>query len=208
MKRDIEFAELICARYSHDLAGPIGAINNGVEFLEYSEGDIKDKAIDLIKTSAIQAVTRLQFFRQVYGFIKPDSEMSLSDIMVLSDSFFALTKIKLTWEYDQNSEALSQCNARFAKVILNIIYFASTILVSTGAVIVKFDTDRIVKLLVSGDKMIVDDYLLSVLKGEMELVELSTKNIHVYYFMQIIKDLDIKITIEQKDEKFVFVIKK
>ena len=61
MTDDIKLAELLCARFSHDLAGPIGAINNGVEFLSEENSVIKEQAIDLIKTSAVQAVSRLQF---------------------------------------------------------------------------------------------------------------------------------------------------
>jgi histidine phosphotransferase ChpT len=206
MKDDIKFAELICAKYSHDLAGPIGAISNGIEFLEFSDKDIRDKAIELIKTSAIQAVTRLQFFRQVYGFIKSDSESSLSDIMTLGDSFYSLTKIKLSWIYDENSEELSQCNARFAKVILNILFFASSMIIAEGEVKVIFNSSKKIRIELKAGKIIVDDYILSVLNGEMDLVELSTKNIHIYYFTRIINDLGVKLSVQQKDKDVHFVI--
>jgi histidine phosphotransferase ChpT len=195
MIQELEFAELVCARYSHDLAGPIGAIGNGVEFLECDAKDIREKAIELVKSSAEQAVVRLQFFRQVYGYIRGDSEMSLSDIMSLADKFYSLTKMQLKWDYNQNNESLNQFKARHAKLIFNALNIVSNILVLSGEIKVTMASSKNFHLEIKGDKIIYDDYLLDVLTGELDMVEVNTKNIHIYYFTRIVKDLGMKVNI-------------
>ena len=204
----LEFAELICARYSHDLAGPIGAIANGVEFLDCPEKDIKERAVELVKTSAEQSVVRLQFFRQVYGFIRGESEMALSEIVSLVDMFFGLTKIKLKWNYDPNNESLSQFKARFAKLIFNALNIASNIVILVGEIEVRLDSSSAFQVEIRGEKLIFDEYLLDVIKGEIEMVDVTTKNIHIYYFTQIAQDLGVKVSVDAEAKRLVIKLAK
>ena len=208
MLNKLEFTELICARYSHDLAGPIGAISNGIEFLDYAEKDIRERAVSLVKTSAEQSVVRLQFLRQVYGFVRNESEMSLGEIVALGDAFFGLTKMKLKWNYDPNKESLSQFKARFAKLIFNVLNVASTILILVGEVEVTLDSSNKFSIEIRGDKLIYDSYLIDVIKGEIEMVEVTTKNVHIYYLVQVAKDLGVQIDIAAKDKQFTIFVEK
>jgi len=208
MINELEFTELICARYSHDLAGPIGAINNGIEFLDYAEKDIKERAISLIKTSAEQSVVRLQFLRQVYGYIRSESEMSLGEIVALAEAFFSLTKIKLKWNYDPNQESLSQFKARFAKLILNVLNVASTIVLLVGEVEVTLESNGKFSVEMRGDRLIFDEYLIDVIKGEIEMVDVTTKNVHIYYLTQIAKDMGVKIGAVTKDKQLIISVEK
>ena len=206
MNDDIKFAELICTRYSHDLAGPVGSIHNGIEYLELDGQSMQGHAADLIKSSSKLAVTKIQFFRQAFGHLQENSQISLSDLMQTADSYYALTKIKLTWKYNEADESLGELNARFAKLILNILYFASLIVIQEGCVNVTFDSNKRILFDISGHKIIEDDYILSVLKGEMKLVELNSKNIHIYYTRRIIEELNAKLAIEKRERAFLFTV--
>lgn len=65
-KNELRLVELIAARISHDLVGPVGATVNGVELL--ADGEAADpEVVRLIGHSARQASRRLQVFRAVYG---------------------------------------------------------------------------------------------------------------------------------------------
>ncbi len=65
-KNELRLVELIAARISHDLVGPVGATVNGVELL--ADGDAPDpEVVRLIGHSARQASRRLQVFRAIYG---------------------------------------------------------------------------------------------------------------------------------------------
>lgn len=65
-KDELRLVELIAARISHDLVGPVGATVNGVELL--GDGEVADpEVVRLIGHSARQASRRLQVFRAIYG---------------------------------------------------------------------------------------------------------------------------------------------
>ncbi|MDO1582133.1 histidine phosphotransferase ChpT [Rhizobium oryzicola] len=61
-----DLAALLCSRVCHDVISPVGAINNGLELLDEGGGSDAD-ALDLIRTSAINASVRLKFARLAFG---------------------------------------------------------------------------------------------------------------------------------------------
>ncbi len=60
-----DLAALLCSRVCHDVISPVGAINNGLELLD--EGRCGCRAMDLIRTSALNASVRLKFARLAFG---------------------------------------------------------------------------------------------------------------------------------------------
>lgn len=60
-----DLAALLCSRVCHDVISPVGAINNGLELLDESGTDAD--AMDLIRTSALNASVRLKFARLAFG---------------------------------------------------------------------------------------------------------------------------------------------
>ena len=62
MTDELRMAELLCTRLCHDLTGPIGAVNNGAEFLGDEGFSMQGQAVELIISSAFSAVVRLASF--------------------------------------------------------------------------------------------------------------------------------------------------
>lgn len=60
-----DLAALLCSRVCHDIISPVGAINNGLELLD--EGGADDDAMELIRSSALNASVRLKFARLAFG---------------------------------------------------------------------------------------------------------------------------------------------
>ena len=58
MTYENRLAEMLCTRLCHDLTGPIGAVNNGAEFLGDEGFDMQNEAVQLILSSAHEAVNR------------------------------------------------------------------------------------------------------------------------------------------------------
>lgn len=94
---DTAFLELLTSKICHDLISPIGAVNNGIEFLE--DGQMPDPdVVSLITYSAQQASAKLQAFRMAYGAggadatIKPADVHKAIEAMVSADG-----KIKQIW---------------------------------------------------------------------------------------------------------------
>ena len=69
MMESSRLASYVASRICHDLISPVGAINNGVEFMEEMGEDPEQRkdALGLISHSASQASAKLQAFRIAYG---------------------------------------------------------------------------------------------------------------------------------------------
>src|ERR1700743_3868637 len=106
MIKELQMAELLCTRLCHDLTGPIGAIANGAEFLSDEGFDLQGQAVELITSSATQAVSRLQFYRKAYGRINDDGEANLAEQKKIANDFFAGGKVTLDWP-DMHTDALN-----------------------------------------------------------------------------------------------------
>jgi histidine phosphotransferase ChpT len=92
---DLDLVALVCSRLCHDLAGSIGAVNNGIELLA-EEGDpaIRDEAIGLIAQSGGDAARRLAFFRLALGAAGGlDDPMALGDLVQTAKAYFAGGKV-------------------------------------------------------------------------------------------------------------------
>lgn len=61
-------AALLCARICHDLVSPVSALGAAIEVLDDPESvDMRDDALDLIRTSSKAAAAKLQFLRLAFG---------------------------------------------------------------------------------------------------------------------------------------------
>ncbi len=86
---DMRVAELLASRLCHDLVGPIGAVNNGMELLEDEDLGMSDDAIQLSASSARQAANILQFYRLAYGMAGGRIGGGLGDLRELATGFLA-----------------------------------------------------------------------------------------------------------------------
>lgn len=64
---DIRVVQLLCSRICHDLAGPVGAVSNGLELVREMASSLDTEAMDLVDLSASQMFQRLRFFRVAFG---------------------------------------------------------------------------------------------------------------------------------------------
>lgn len=92
-----DLVALICSRLCHDLAGSIGAVNNGVELLaEETDAAMREEAIGLIAQSASDAARRLSFFRLALGASGSISEpMAYTEFSRVAKAYFDGGKLSL-----------------------------------------------------------------------------------------------------------------
>ena len=96
MSLGIRVVELLCSRLCHDLVGPVGAINNGVELLDEG-GDSGGEALDLIADSAETAAARLRFYRLALGAAGGQS-LAVGDARAALEGWLRGGKVKLDWQ--------------------------------------------------------------------------------------------------------------
>ena len=98
MPTDLDFASLLASRLCHDVIGPVGAIQNGLELIAEDES-MAAMAMDLIKKSAAQATAKLQYARMAYGAAGGAEALDPAEAGRLTQGMFAGERATLAWEW-------------------------------------------------------------------------------------------------------------
>ncbi|MEK6734031.1 MAG: histidine phosphotransferase family protein [Pseudomonadota bacterium] len=191
--------ELMSARMFHDLAGPIGAVDNSVDFIEDEDPVIREKAFNLIKSSANESIIRLKYFRQAYGNLN-DNEVHANNIFDLVKEFIGNNKIKLDWKI-----STEMINTRIAKIILNFVIISLNSMIHGGVLRIELN-DNILVINFEGENLILSDDMLILLKGETNHINLSSINIQIYYTGLILKDAKAKMRVNKTDRDIKFMV--
>ena len=146
---DSTVLEIMASRICHDLISPVGAVNNGVEFLQedMNGGDTSD-AIGLISMSAQSAGARLQAFRLAYGAGGRDTTVKPSDVHKVFENL-VVPEGKITQEW--NSETLYagvELEEGFCKLLMCTLILGQEALPKGGIIRVTRDGNA---TLVSGE---------------------------------------------------------
>jgi histidine phosphotransferase ChpT len=103
---DTVLASLISSKICHDLAGQIGAINNGLELLEEEiDEDTRYYALELIHNSAKAAWAQLDFHRMAFGASTSlGAEVPLAHIEQVARRYVENGKRRLHWQAEGPAE--------------------------------------------------------------------------------------------------------
>jgi histidine phosphotransferase ChpT len=200
MVTTIKLLELISARMFHDLAGPMGAVSNSIEFFEEDDPLIKEKALNLMKSSANESILRLKFFRQAYGAMH-DDEVYLSTAHNLIKDFLEGNKVKLHWNIADNI-----VNSYIAKALLNFVIIALNSMIQGGDLI--FDQHQSGSILVTlkGSNLIFTEETNLLLEGNLKYTTLTSANVQVYYTYLMLKEAKAKLSVNKATNEIQFII--
>ncbi len=99
----LDLATLLCSRLCHDLAGPVGAVGNGVELLA-ATGAPSPQDMALTEQSARAAADALAFHRVAFGAAARDgAPMPMREIGALARAYLAGPRLALDWPADAGS---------------------------------------------------------------------------------------------------------
>ncbi len=183
MIESLRIAELLCTRLCHDLTGPIGAVNNGAEFLAEEGFNMQGQAVELIVSSAFSAVARLQFYRVAYGKVNDHGEANLAEKQKLAMDFFVGSKITLDWPDSHTDSAGVSISVKMSRLIFNLLIIASGTLIRGGTVAVRITGDgqkRHVRVSAQGAGLKWDKDVEKMLTEPVPQAELTPKNIQLY----------------------------
>ncbi|NBX03896.1 MAG: hypothetical protein EBR02_07565 [Alphaproteobacteria bacterium] len=211
MIEDLRMAELLCARLCHDLTGPIGAVNNGAEFLSEEGFNMQNQAVELIVSSAFSAVSRLQFYRLAYGAVKEGGEADLSDKQKLAADYFAGSKVTLDWPDNHTDAAGVSISLKMVRLIYNFLIIASAALVRGGTISVRIGQEegeqgrKWVSVGAQGAGLKWDASWSKMLAGDFVSADLDPKNVQVGLTTRFASDLGA--TMEHNTDGEAFLIK-
>jgi histidine phosphotransferase ChpT len=199
---DLELAALLSSKICHDVIGPVGAINNGLEILDEDDtADTKSYALDVIKSVTQQASARLQFARFAFGAAgSAGSAIELDTARELAMAFVGERKHQLTW--DGPNELMSK---DFVKLLLNMVACAIAALPRGGVIAVEISGTlerSLFSLRCTGRGARAPHYLKELTAGE-ELDEVDTMSIQAYYTWRLADQARMAITIAPDGDEAV-----
>ena len=115
---DAALASSLSSRICHDLASPIGALGNGVEFLSGRVDDAtREHATKVIEDSVRQAAARLAFYRAAFGMGGSLGENArLSELRDMTAAILQGGRVQLDWETGEEEIARGPM-----RVMLNLV---------------------------------------------------------------------------------------
>ena len=208
MVPELKLAELLCTRLCHDLAGPIGALANGAEFLSDEGFDLQGQAVDLIHSSALQAVSRLQFYRKAYGRISEDGEADLSEQKKVVEDFFAGSKVTLDWPDTHTNASGVSVSYKMGRVLLNLVIITGATLLRGGNLSVRItggDNFKEIALSAKGASIKWDKDIEAVLLGKVALEDLEPKTAQAELTRRLIIELaaDLQWTMTETSAELI-----
>jgi len=206
MVSELKMAEMLCTRLCHDLTGPIGAVNNGAEFLEEEGFKMENEALQLILSSAAEAVHRLQFYRMAYGRINDAGEACLAQKKQLVEDFFSTTKIILDWPDSHTDAAKISISQRMARLVLNLLIIASGTLIKGGRIALRLSQDeqgdKHVTIQAEGDVIKMDDDVLRILQRKVTDPALTPKTVQLLLTLLLADEIDATLDFELAEGGF------
>lgn len=210
MLEELLMAELLCTRLCHDLTGPIGAVNNGAEFLSEEGFNLQNQAVELITSSAFSAVTRLQFYRMAYGKVRDHGEAPLAEKQKLASDFFADSKITLDWP-DNHTDAVGvSISLKMSRLIFNLLIVASSVMIRGGTISIRIGqpdpSKKQIIIRAQGASLKWDPELDKIFSGSFTIAELNPKNVQAYFTKRLTDELNAEMTYTVDGEALVMQV--
>jgi histidine phosphotransferase ChpT len=133
---DLRVAQLLCSRVCHDLIGPVGAINSGIELMG-EDSAMADDAMALIVKSSAQASRRLAFFRTAFGLGGATGPRAVAEARDLAAALFDKGRAELDWPAEATRCAEGMVGPLAVKLLLNLVLLGVDCLPRGGAVAVR-----------------------------------------------------------------------
>jgi histidine phosphotransferase ChpT len=193
---------MLATRLCHDLTGPIGAVNNGAEFLDEEGFNMENEAVQLIVSSAHEAVNRLMFYRQAYGRVGDAGEACLADKKKIALDFFSGTKIKLDWPDSHTDAAGIPVSQKMSRLLLNTLIIVGFSLIRGGTLSVRLSMsdagDKVIQVTGEGETIKLDADTAAILqmvddRAAGEHVALSPKTAQPFLALMLAQELGANI---------------
>lgn len=177
----LDLAALLCSRVCHDIISPVGAITNGLEVLdEDNNEDMKEFALDLIRRSARQGSSKLQFARLAFGAAgSAGAEIDLADAQKVATGYMDGEKADFTWSAPPVLMGKNQ-----VKLLLNLVLLANAAIPRGGRIDVTVTGDAktpLFTLRASGAGARVPAAFERLVPGDIDGIDVDARAVQGYY---------------------------
>jgi histidine phosphotransferase ChpT len=196
---EIEAMEYLCSRLCHDLAGPVGAIRNGLELIEESGTDSPEpEALELIGHSVTLAARRLQLFRLAYGRALHGARPNFEEVRQALADWLEGGRVRLDWPPAALAADLAQ-RPGVAKALLNLAVAGAEMLPQGGTVTIAGSgapTAGVIRISVCGRALRPPADVDSILAGTADAGLLGPRTIHLEVTRRFARHAELSLATE------------
>ena len=201
----MDLGALLCSRVCHDIISPVGAIANGLELLDEdgTDEDTKEIAMGLIRSSAVNASSKLQFARIAFGAAgSAGADIDTGDAQNVAQGYFDTEK-KTTLEWAGERSLLPKNKVKF---LLNMLLIALHAIPRGGVVSASFEDPHgspSFKVVATGKNARVPPVFLDLLNGTFE-ENLDAHAVQPLYALKLAEAAGLEVSASLQDESVVF----
>ena len=205
---DTTVLELLASRICHDLISPVGAVHNGVEFLEEMGIESGAEAISLIAHSAQMAAARLQAFRMAYGAGGRDPNIKPEDVYkTFGDLINTDGKITQNWDPHASTAFGDKCPSGYCKILMGTLMLAQECLLKGGEISVTAGHNGQTLITATGLTPLIREQVDEALARTIIAENLDPRLVHPYEISVLAANYGFTIEItERTQEQVVFTM--
>lgn len=197
---DLTLATLLSSRICHDLISPVSAVNNGLEILaDEQDSEMREMAMNLIRSSAASASAKLQFMRICFGVAGSMAEsIPLDDAKELAESLTKGTPVSLDWRAGD-----VMLDKEAVKLLLNFILIGYESLPRGGTLHVGARKEGAISLMISaeGPKARMQQSSADILQNGAALNEIDAKQSSLFLTHEISRSLGATVAVLIQEER-------
>ena len=192
---DIRIAQLLASRLCHDLVGPVGAVNAGLELLQEGAptGGLDADALALAAKSAGQMGRRVTFFRIAFGAGLTGGQGPLAEARALAEGFMADGATRLDWADLPEGLAESAIPPETANILLNLVLLGAESLPRGGTLSVNFQLESpgnkafFLILGATGERAGLKAQTLAGLAPGVQVADLDARSVHGCFARRLVE---------------------
>ena len=198
---------LVSSRICHDLVSPIAALTTALDILDDDHGaDMREQAMDLIRTSASQAAVKLEFMRATFGAGTIGAgDTDLGDIKKLAERFFATQKPNLTWNLQ-----LTAVPRPAARLLMNLLLVGLDCLPRGGNLEVsgeQIDNRLTLSVCATGTRAILKPDVRAGLAGELPEGGFDGRSIQPYLAFLTASGCRAELAAREREERVEIIVR-
>jgi len=182
---DLRLASLLASRLCHDLVGPLGAVDNGLELMA-ENGEMAGEAMALAQRSARRATGRLQLFRFAFGAAGGEEHFGPGEARALAVECLHSPTVAIDWP------AAMELPPGGSRLLLNLLLLGSECLPRGGLLTVE-RTQEAVAVVCEGIHIRLLPEVKAAVEGEAALDGLSARTVVGHYAQRLARVLGWRI---------------
>lgn len=206
MSIELDFSELLIAKFCHDISGLVSAISHSTEFLDGFKQDTQLKAQDLLQTSSNELMAKLRCYRYSYGVGPQTGENEIRSVKEMLDASITSPRVKLNWKQDHGVLALTH---KTCKLLVNMVLVTVNALIYGGEIEISLNKDECtkkIKVTGNSNKEIKLDPNFKEIISQPDTVDLNIKNIQLQLMARLALSMGIKLNASATETSCSFFV--